>query len=95
MTGNYEIDFAVGYSFEVMDELVVDCAARENLSIDDYIKKMENDYITDVDTIYDALIRSNDKEEIRVLIGEMLDVKCEWSLIERYEYERNNPDERG
>lgn len=95
MSENYEIDFAVGYSFEVMAKLVADCSIRENLSIDDYIKKMENECITDVDSLFDALVRSTDKEEIRILIGKMLDAKCEWSLIDRYDYERNNSDERG
>ena len=78
-----------------MDKLVVDFLNRENLSIDDYIKKMENEYITDVDSLFDALVQSKNKEEIRILICEMLDAKCEWSLIERYVYERNNSDERG
>lgn len=95
MIGNYEIDFAVGYSFALMDKLVVNCANRENLSIDDYIKKMENDYNSDLDYIFDALVRSTDKEEIRILIAKILDAKCEWSLIDRYDYERKNPDERG
>lgn len=95
MSENYEIDFAVGYTFELLEKLVGDCAARESLTVDDYIKKMENEYITDVDSLFDALVRSTDKEEIRILIGQMLDAKCEWSLIDRYDYERNNPDERG
>jgi hypothetical protein len=95
MSENYEIDFAVGYTFELLEKLVGECAASESLTMDDYIKKMENEYITDVDSLFDDLVVSTDKEEIRILIGKMLDAKCEWSLINRYDYERNNPDERG
>ncbi len=95
MSENYEIDFAVGYTYDFLTELVTKGAARENLSIDEYIKKMEKDYNSDLDYIFDALVQSTDKEEIRILIGKMLDAKCEWSLIDRYDYERKNPDERG
>lgn len=92
MSENYEIDFAVGYTFELLEKLVGDCAARENLTVDEYIKKMENDHINEVDAILDAIILSTDIEEIRTLIGQLLDSKCEWAGIERYDYERNNPE---
>ena len=95
MSENYEIDFAVGYTFELMEHLVVSDANRLNMPIGDYIKKMENDYVSEVDSIFDALIISTDKEEIRKLIGEMLDSKCEWAAIDRYDFERKlSPGER-
>lgn len=53
---------------------------------------MKNVNNSDLDFIFESLVLSTDIEEIRILIGEMLDVKCEWSLIERYDYEINNPD---
>ena len=77
MSENYEIDFAVGYTFELLEKLVGDCASRESLSVDEYIKKMKNEYITDVASLFDDLVVSTDKEEIRILIGEMLDAKCD------------------
>lgn len=92
MSKNYEIDFAVGYTFELLERLVGDCAARENLTVDEYIKIMENDHFSEVDATFDAIILSTDKDEIRILIGQMLDSKCEWAGVERYDFERNNPE---
>lgn len=90
MSENYEIDFAVGYTFELLERLVGDCVSRENLTVDEYIKKIENDHVSEVDAIFDAIILSTVIEEIRISIGQLLDSKCEWNCIERSGYERNN-----
>lgn len=92
MSGNYEVDFTVGYTFEIMEQLVTSDAKRLNLTIDDYVTKMKDEHESEVAGIYDAIIHSTNKEEIRILIEELLDSKCEWAAIERYDYERNNPE---
>jgi len=91
MDQDSRIDYSVDYSFEMLDWMVTTGANKENLTVDEYIWHAKDAFLTLTNFALEEIARSQNKQFILEMIDEIIDVRCDWTLYDRFDFERKLP----
>jgi hypothetical protein len=92
---HYQIDFAVGYDFNGMEQMIKGSAKEMGVSVKKYLKDGKKTFRNLGVAIMNEIAESNDPIDIGEMIEELNNTRCNWTLYERYDFERKlKPEER-
>lgn len=84
----YQIDYAVGYDFNGMKEMIKGSAKGMGVSVKKYLKDGKKAFRNLGRVILNKIAESNDPIHIGEMIEELNDARCKWTLYDRYDFER-------
>jgi hypothetical protein len=95
MSKCFEIDYAVGYEFNLIEKMVIKSASDDGISIDDYLEHAKTAFKNLGRSIMMEIAKSHDVQYISDMIDEINDARCEWTTYDRYDFERKlKPEQR-
>jgi hypothetical protein len=85
---HYQIDYAVAYDFNAMEQIIKGSAKEMGVSVKKYLKYGKKRFRNLRINVMKEIAESNDPIYIGEMIEQLNDAKCSWTLYDRYDFER-------